>query len=616
MFSLWCKNGEQSLIAGMLSGILFLSLIGCSAEVERTAVKHAVVEGERPVAEEAPVALEGVSSVNSTELGHPRLPIDEPTANQVDDADAARRSEAHLVSEEDASEASAVSSDASSETPFENQEEPALKTGQDEPDAMEDPPVIQAKEEVQLLSDWAKPDVTFFITGRQHGYIEPCGCTGLTNQKGGLARRHTLLQQLIGRGWNVVPVDAGGQVRRFGVQPAIKFQTTYHSLKEMAYRAVGYGPSDLRLSVNDLLQTSLGSDEETPVICANAALLDRSLTPRFRVVEIGRRKIGITAVLGNKELEAVTSDDVVKEDPLDGLQEALRELLAVNCDMYLLLAHASMEESIAFAQQFQEFDVVVTAGGASVPAYRPVEIVDSDAIMIETGAKGMHVGILGVHFDATERFQYAKIELDSRFDDSPEMLEVFAAYQTTLKELGLEGLQLMNAVPHPNGQKFVGSQKCGECHTSAFAVWQAGIEDLAEPGPHALALEHLVHPEERSAIPRHHDPECLSCHVTGWNPQMYRRYETGYLSLDQSPHLHANGCENCHGPGSRHVEVEQLTPTGDAALINRLREEMRLTLEDAEATCFKCHDVDNSPDFQPEGAFQQYWEKIEHYGTD
>ena len=66
----------------------------------------------------------------------------------------------------------------------------------------------------ELFAGWGKPEVALFLTGEQHGYIEPCGCTGLTNQKGGLMRRHTLLKQLRDdRGWDVLALDVGNQVR-------------------------------------------------------------------------------------------------------------------------------------------------------------------------------------------------------------------------------------------------------------------------------------------------------------------------------------------------------------------------------------------------------------------
>ena len=38
------------------------------------------------------------------------------------------------------------------------------------------------------------------------------------------------------------------------------------------------------------------------------------------------------------------------------------------------------------------------------------------------------------------------------------------------------------------------------------------------------------------------------------------------------------------------------------------------TLQDAEKKCLQCHDLDNSPAFQEEGAFDRYWKKIAHGG--
>jgi hypothetical protein len=151
---------------------------------------------------------------------------------------------------------------------------------------------------------------------------------------------------------------------------------------------------------------------------------------------------------------------------------------------------------------------------------------------------------------------------------------------------------------------FVGSKQCQECHESAYETW--------ENSPHFHATDVLVNPEERD-IPRHFDPECLSCHVTGWDPQNYRPYLSGYLDLQKSLHLHGSGCENCHGPGSEHVAAER----GDDDVTEDVRAArqaaMQLQLENAEQHCMKCHDLDNSPDFHKDGAFAEHWEEIEHY---
>src|SRR5262245_26037645 len=66
-----------------------------------------------------------------------------------------------------------------------------------------------AQREQAEFAGWTKPAAVLLISGQQYGYIEPCGCTGLTNQKGGLMRRDALLASLLERGWQVIPFDAG-----------------------------------------------------------------------------------------------------------------------------------------------------------------------------------------------------------------------------------------------------------------------------------------------------------------------------------------------------------------------------------------------------------------------
>jgi hypothetical protein len=47
--------------------------------------------------------------------------------------------------------------------------------------------------------------------------------------------------------------------------------------------------------------------------------------------------------------------------------------------------------------------------------------------------------------------------------------------------------------------------------------------------------------------------------------------------------------------------------------MTELRETMRLPLSKAQDLCRQCHDLDNDPHFQEEGAFEEYWDKIKHY---
>lgn len=406
----------------------------------------------------------------------------------------------------------------------------------------------------------------------------------------------------------MVGLDAGNQVRRFGRQAEIKFHMTLDGLKTIGYQAIVLGTDDLRLSVDELVAATVPLEgQATPFLCANTAVLDWSLMPDHKVIEQGGKKIGVTAIVGAQWKEDVARDDVVFKDPSEGLRSVMPKLQAATCDVLILLAHASVAEAKKLAREFPQFDVVVAAGAlvdGTDPLYQP-EVLD-DTMFVQTGIKGMFAVVIGVFDDKTTPLRYQRVPLDVTFEDSPEMLKLLKSYQHQLKTVGLPGLGL-RPVPHPSGNTFKGSEKCGQCHEKAFAVWEQTL--------HASATDSLVNPVERAEIQRHFDPECLSCHVTGWNPQRFFPYTSGYLDLKASIGLHGNGCENCHGPGSAHVDAEEGT-TADALMLKALRASMRLPKSAAEKKCIECHDIDNSPGFYETGAFDRYWEDVEHKGLD
>jgi Cytochrome c554 and c-prime len=462
------------------------------------------------------------------------------------------------------------------------------------------------------FADWPKPAVALVLTGQQIGYIEPCGCTGLENQKGGLARRQTLIRQLTEeRGWPVVPLDVGSQVKRFGKQQEIKFASTVQGLRTMGYRSIALGDGDLRLTPGELLAAMAGADGTTSdFVSANVAVLGRELQPQWVVVEKGGKRIGVTAVLGAKFEERLRGDELVHEPPLEALKKVAEELGKQKCDFLLLLAHAPLDEARKLAEQVPVFDLVVASGETNLASNELETVAGKKTRVMQVGLKAMYVGVVGIFDDPQNRFRYESVPLDARFADSAAMLKLLADYQEQLKDLGLDGLS-SKPQPHPSGRRFVGSETCGECHTKAYAKWKSTT--------HATATDSLVTPpNSRGSIARHYDPECLSCHVTGWEPQQFFPFESGYLSLEKTPRLTQNGCENCHGPGSAHVAAENGDGNPSAETIAKLRSAMRLPLAGgaAERKCMECHDLDNSPDFHKAGAFEKYWKEVEHAGKE
>ena len=457
-----------------------------------------------------------------------------------------------------------------------------------------------------LFENWPDPQVALVLTGSQYGYLEPCGCAGLENMTGGLTRRATLLDQLRARKWTVVPIDAGNQVRRFGRQPEVMFQVTLDGLRTMGYRAIAFGPDDLRLPAPELVGMMQADD---PFVSANAVVLDPSFTSPFLIIEAGGRKIGVTSVLGPRNQKKVNSDEVILRDAEAALKDIWPKMKEQACDLYVLVAQASIDESIALARKFPQFSIVVTTGGEGEPARMPDQVEGTNSHLIQVGTKGMYAGVIGLYDDSQTPWRYQRVPLDARFSDSEAMLRLLAAYQQQLADIGLEGLGV-RPQDHPSGLTFVGSKACQECHKEAYRIWEEGQNGHA-PG-HAKAFATLKKPPKRSSIPRQHDPECISCHVVGWNPQKYFPYKSGFVSEEKTPHLKDVGCESCHGPGSAHVAAEDGSEKVDNAELDRRRVEVRLLLEDAEPFCVTCHDLDNSPHFVDEGVFEEYWKRIAH----
>jgi hypothetical protein len=186
------------------------------------------------------------------------------------------------------------------------------------------------------------------------------------------------------------------------------------------------------------------------------------------------------------------------------------------------------------------------------------------------------------------------------------MKQLMSAYQAQLRDLGWRDLGLREA-PHPRTEpddelagKFAGAASCRECHPTAWGIWSKS--------PHAHATETLT----RLDPPRQFDAECISCHSTGWNPQEYYPYASGFESLEATPHLTGNQCENCHGPGAAHVAAEE---GRNRIRKDAQREKLKLTAAFAlENVCIKCHDHDNSPEFNEKTFETHYWPKVEHKG--
>lgn len=171
---------------------------------------------------------------------------------------------------------------------------------------------------------------------------------------------------------------------------------------------------------------------------------------------------------------------------------------------------------------------------------------------------------------------------------------------------------------HAQGDRqYVGHTQCKVCHNAPDkgAQWDRWKEE-----GHSKALETLKTPEavkigqERGlTVPPHEAPDCLKCHVTGYDPETKKL--PARLKMEDSVQ-----CESCHGPNSLHVKDGQLLKFNPEKA-SEIDIKANLTYPTPEV-CAKCHN-EESPTWDPERYtlpdggkagfdFEQAWAKIDH----
>lgn len=589
-----------------LTGILVLSasgLAGCQEQPPATSDEQRAVPAPVTPTDTAPVEPGPVTTADTA--------LVEPTP--VTTADTAP--DARSPDETPRDPEPTVPADPPNESADAAESSVAAVTAADEADARDTP--------ADDFRSWPAPAVALLVTGEMMGYFEPCGCSA--NQLGGMSRRAALHREVTEKGWTVRGLDLGSLSRRSGRQTQLKFETTLSALRALDYSAIGLGPEELRLNPEYLISQHV-QDGSNPLRLVSANVVfyespDLGTPLPWTLIEAGGVRIGVTSVMSDSVRRLAISD---KKDNDDGLKditwkppgETLPAVLKLMDDeqvaFRVLLSQSSLEESRALASEFPTFDLIVSAQGFGEGEARPEQI--GSVRLLQVGEKGRTAGVLGIFPDEPDhRTRFSLVHLTGeRFGDDAAMIALMQSYQDRLKD---ERIVLAEpAIPHSSGARFVGAEKCGECHTTAFAIWK--------DTPHAHALESLDPAHQRTGherlhgVNRSYDPECLSCHVTGWQPQEYLRFTSGFLNEEfaatsDEKQLHTllagNQCENCHGPGSQHVELVE------ADNLEQARLSVRVTLEQArDHQCITCHDLDNSPDFD----FDSYWKEVEHAGVD
>ena len=348
-------------------------------------------------------------------------------------------------------------------------------------------------------------------------------------------------------------------------------------MSDMGVAATTIGEFDLYRGapyVKELIE-----EYDLPVVSAN--VYDESTGELFvepyTIVERAGVKFGITGVIDD-ETEIRTSRDVEElgvtiADPMERLEVVLPEL-SEKADIVVLLSQLGLDDSRLLAEEMAGIDFMVVGGEARYSA-KSFEV--GGTVFLQPGYKGQRLTDYRLQFDENRAFvgyTGQTLDLGDKVPSDAAMALLVKEHKIAIEDANKRRAAERNKERAAQAPKYkeecLGSEAtCERCHIEQVKQW--------ETTAHAHAFATLEQGHQSS------NPECLRCHVTCYLDMPL----DGSVAVKE--HLRNVQCEACHGKATDHARDGSYG---------------RVTV----ATCVRCHDKENSPDFD----FATYLPKVAH----
>lgn len=327
----------------------------------------------------------------------------------------------------------------------------------------------------------------------------------------------------------------------------------------MGYDAVGVGERELGYGY--AVFRAAAARSKVPMLSSN--LIDKAsgklAFKPYVIVKKGPWKVAIFAIMGPKVDLGPAADSLTVDDPISTAQKMVTDLRK-QADVVVAITHLGRVEGEDLAAQVPGIDVVVLAHHPGFVAQgRRVK----DAITVASGEQGQNVARTLLTMDGKKVTDEASetLLLMPEVGERTDITKLTKDFEDKQNELMRKDQQRqavqMNSPGRPGADQYLGSQTCANCHRAQFEQWQTT--------QHAHAFADL------QAKKKDATPECVQCHVVGYNKT------GGFVGAETHSKLENVGCESCHGLGTRH---DSFTKTSGKV---------------AEAVCTTCHTAANDP---------------------
>ncbi len=401
-------------------------------------------------------------------------------------------------------------------------------------------------------------------TGNLLAELKPCGCSKEEDQ-GGIERRMQYIKDIRREHPHLLLVDTGDLFKEPTRQGKLKAETLLTATEKMQYDAIALGDRDLVYGAQFLQDRT-----QIPWVAGNLKV-DHFEPARSRVKVLPNGlKIGILAVADPGLFYDHIGLSI--EDPKQTAVDLITRMRAMEKpDLIVLLTHAQRETALTYLD-LEGVDIVINGhirNETDVIDMKPVR--KGGKIFLQSSSRGQKMGELQVQIDpdGNKSFGHQMVKLDSSVKFDPEMVKLYEQYNEKVEALFFASLADRR---NKNKQSvYAGETVCKTCHPAEHAVWSGSR--------HGRAYDTL------RKINKAFDPECLVCHVVGFD------FTGGFISELDTPGLKNVQCEVCHGPGRGHASAPQ-------AGFGR----------QATEACKQCHVKNHSPRFD----YAKYWPKIRH----
>jgi hypothetical protein len=413
-------------------------------------------------------------------------------------------------------------------------------------------------------SSSAPREVLIIYTGNLIGELKPCGCAKEEDQ-GGIERRMQYLIDTRKTHPHTLLLDTGDHFKDPTRQGKLKAETLLTATEKMKYDAVALGDRDLVYGSQFLKDRT-----HIPWIAGNMTINEfEPASLRIKTFSDGL-KVGILAVV-DPDLFYNHVGLRIKNPKQTVINQVTRLKETEKPDLIVLLTHAKRETALAYLD-LEGIDVVINGhivSESDVIDMAPVR--KNGKLFVQSSPRGQKMGELRVQVDyeGNKSIKQKMVKLDSSIKFDPEMVKLYEHYNKQVEAMFFETLASRR---NKGGESvYAGDTVCKNCHPAEHAVWAKSR--------HGRAYSTL------RKINKAFDPECLVCHVVGFN------LPGGFISELDTPNLKNVQCEVCHGSGREHASA----PTSGFG--NKAKE-----------ACKQCHVKNHSPRFN----YAKYWPKIKH----